>query len=169
MSLSVYQLTIPSLLRGFDVLSTYVEKAAEYARTNNIPPDAIISARLAPDMLTFAGQIQRASDKSKGGVARITGVEAPRFEDTEVTFEDLQGRIANTVHFLKSIEENRFVGAETRAIEIKFRSIGGVFTGETYVTSILLPDFYFHIATAHGILRSRGLPIGKADYLGRIG
>ena len=168
MSLSIYQLTIPAILRGFDVLGTYIEKAADYARANNLEPDSIIQARLAPDMLTFAGQIQRASDKSKAGVTRLTGAEAPRFEDNEVTFDDLQARIAETVHFLKSVPEISFVGAETKPIEIKFRSVGGLFTGESYLTGILLPDFYFHVATAHAILRSKGVPIGKTDYLGRV-
>jgi hypothetical protein len=119
MSVSVYKLTIPSMLRGFGVLANYVEKAADYAKTNNVDPEMIV-----------------------------------------------QARIARTVDFLKSVEEASFAGADTRSIEIKFRSLGGVFTGESYVTSILLPDFYFHVATAHGILRSRGVPIGKADYLG---
>ena len=168
MSLSVYKLTVPAIRRGFDVLASYIEKAAEFARASNIHPDTLIQARLAPDMLTFAGQIQRASDKSKNGIARITGVEAPRFEDNETAFDDLQARIAKTVYFLESLEEHSFDGAETRPIEIKFRSINGLFTGETYATSILLPDFYFHIATAHAILRSRGVAIGKADYLGRL-
>src|ERR1700722_20153775 len=149
MSLSIYQSTIPAILRGFDVLGTYIEKAADYARANNLDPDSIIQARLAPDMLTFAGQIQRASDKSKAGVTRLTGAEAPRFEDNEATFDDLQARIAKTVHFLKSVDQSKFDGAAERLVEIKVRSINGAFPGKTYLMGILLPDFFFHVATAH--------------------
>jgi hypothetical protein len=168
MTLSVYKLTIPALLRGFDVLSSYIEKAAEHARANDIDPTTLIEARLAPDMLTFAGQIQRASDKSKNGISRLTGVEPPRFDDTETSFYELQARIAKTVDFLMAVDAASFAGSDTKPIEIKFRSINGVFTGESYATKILLPDFYFHVATAHGLLRSKGVSIGKADYLGRL-
>ena len=163
MSLSIYELTIPALFRGFNVLSSYVGKASEFVRTHDIDPNTLLQARLAPDMLSFTGQIQRASDQSKNGIARITGVEAPRFEDTEASFEDLQERIGKTIAFLSSINEFSFEGASSRPIDIKFRSINGLFTGATYTTSILLPDFYFHVATAHAILRSQGVTIGKTE------
>jgi hypothetical protein len=101
--------------------------------------------------------------------SRLTGVEAPSFDDNETTFDDLQARIARTVHFLKSVEVKSFVGSESRLVEFKARSIGGQFLGETYLTTILLPDFFFHVATAHGILRNQGVQIGKSDYLGRVG
>src|ERR1700759_3324812 len=108
MSLSIYELTIPALFRGFNVLSSYVGKASEFVRTHDIDPNTLLQARLAPDMLSFTGQIQRASDQSKNGIARITGVEAPRFEDTEASFEDLQERIGKTIAFLSSINEFSF-------------------------------------------------------------
>jgi hypothetical protein len=168
MSLTMYQLTVPPILHGFDVLADYVEKAAAFARARQIDPETILEAKLAPDMLPFIGQIQRASDKSKGGVSRIAGVEAPKFDDNEESFTDLQARIAKTVYFLKNVPVEAFDGADRRVISIKFRSVTGDFSGERYLQSILLPDFYFHIATAHGILRHLGLPIGKADYLGKL-
>jgi hypothetical protein len=168
MSVSMYRLTVPSLLRGFFVLGNYIQRAEVHAATNNIDPTSLIQARLAPDMLTFAGQIQRASDKSKNGVARLTGVEAPRFEDNEVSFKDLEARIAKTVRFLKSIDENSFEGSDTRAVEFNARSIGGKFSGADYLIDILLPDFFFHVTTAHDILRHHEVSVGKADYLARL-
>jgi hypothetical protein len=118
-------------------------------------------------MMSFSGQIQRASDKAKNGVARLAKVEAPAFADTETTFAELDTRIAKTVEFLDSVKPSLFEGADERTVELKFRSVGGVMTGHTYLTQVLLPDFYFHLATAHGILRNKGLPVGKADYLGK--
>ena len=168
MSLSMYTLTIPTMLRGFGVLGTYVERAAGHARATNLDPSVFLQARLAPDMLPFIGQIQRASDKSKNGISRLTGVEAPSFPDTELTFDDLQARIAESVQFLQSLNEKSFEGSDSKTIEIKFRSINGIFTGEQYLMNVLLPDFFFHVATAHDILRNQGLPLGKADYLGRL-
>jgi uncharacterized protein len=168
MPLTMYNLTIPTLLRGFDVLSTYVEKASAFAREKDIADADLIHARLAPDMLPFSGQIQRASDKAKGGVARLTKIGAPVFADTETTFAELAGRIEKTTAFLRSVDKESFEGSDTRSIEIKLRSLNGTFSGERYLMGILLPDFFFHVTTAHDILRNRGLAIGKVDYLGRV-
>jgi uncharacterized protein len=168
MPLTMYDLTIPTLLRGFDVLSTYVDKASAFAREQGIAPAELIQSRLAPDMLPFSGQIQRASDKAKGGVARLTMIDAPAFADNETTFTELAERIKKTTTFLRSVPKERFEGGDTRSIEIKFRSLNGTYSGELYLMGILLPDFFFHVATAHAILRHRGLAIGKVDYLGRV-
>jgi hypothetical protein len=164
----MYDLTIPTLLRGFDVLSTYVEKAAAFSREKSIAAEDLIQARLAPDMLPFSGQVQRASDKAKGGVARLAMIEAPPFPDNETTFADLAARIEKTTAFLRSLDRTLLDGSEARSIEIKLRSLSGTYSGERYLMGILLPDFFFHVATAHDILRNRGLAVGKVDYLGRV-
>lgn len=168
MSLSMYDLSVPPMVRAFGVLSAYLDKAAAFAQETGTSPQALLTARLAPDMLTLTGQIQRASDKSKNGVARLTLVEAPPFADDEASFEELKARIAKTSDFLQSIDKSRFEDSARRVIDLKFRSIGGKFHGETYLTGILLPDFYFHVSTAHAILRHNGVQIGKLDYLGSI-
>jgi hypothetical protein len=168
MSLTMYDLTIPTLLHGFEVLSTYVEKAAAFTHEKGIAPADLIQSRLAPDMLSFSGQVQRASDKAKGGDARLAMIEAPAFPDTETTFAELATRIEKTATFLRSVDKKSFEGSDARSIEIKFRSLSGAYSGERYLMGILLPDFFFHVATAHAILRSQGLAIGKVDYLGRV-
>ncbi|MEI9942240.1 MAG: DUF1993 domain-containing protein [Pseudomonadota bacterium] len=119
-------------------------------------------------MLPLSGQIQRASDKAKAGVARLTLVDAPAFADTETTFAELAARVEKTTAFLRSVAKEHFEGSDARAVEINFRSLSGSYSGERYLMGILLPDFFFHVTTTHGILRNRGLAIGKADYLGRV-
>jgi hypothetical protein len=168
MTLTMYELTIPPILRGFDVLSSYLAKASDFAREKGIEPADLLQTRLAPDMLPLSGQFQRASDKAKGGVARLAAVEAPNFADTETTFAELAARIDRTTDFLRSVDVGRFEGSDARLVELKFRSLGGTYSGERYLTAILLPDFFFHVATAHALLRHRGLPVGKVDYLGRV-
>jgi hypothetical protein len=168
MPLSVYQITIPTMLRSFAVLSSYIDKAAAFARDNGRDPAELMQARLAPDMFTFAGQIQRASDKAKNGVARLAAIDAPSFEDTETTLEDLKARIAKTVAFLQSVDAKKFDGSEDRLVELKFRSVGGKLRGNDYLLSVLLPDFFFHVTTAHDILRNQGVQIGKLDYFGPL-
>ena len=90
------------------------------------------------------------------------------YQPEKPTPEDNAARIAKTTTFLRSIERKHFEGSDTRSIEINFRSVSGTYSGERYLMAILLPDFFFHVATAHDILRQRGLAIGKADYLGRV-
>ncbi len=106
-------------------------------------PAVLISARIAPDMMSLAGQIQRASDKAKNGVARLSGIAAPMSVDTETTFEDLRLRIFKTVTYLETIApEDLFEGAVSR-LELSFQSFTGKMNGEDYLTKILLPDSYF--------------------------
>lgn len=166
MSLSMYDVTIPVLIRGLGILNEYLDRAAAFAAENKIDPKVLVNSRLAPDMLPLSGQVQRASDTSKGAIPRLTDLQAPSFADTEVTLEDLKKRVADTVAFLKTVTPANLEGAQTRKIELKL--LNAVMTGDTFVLQFLLPNFFFHIATAHDILRHNGVKIGKRDYLGQI-
>jgi hypothetical protein len=166
MSLSMYDVTIPVLIRGLGILNEYLDRAAAFAAENKIDPKVLVNSRLAPDMLPLSGQVQRASDTSKGAIPRLTDLQAPSFADTEVTLEDLKKRVADTVAFLKTVTPANLEGAQTRKIELKI--LNAVMTGDTFVLQFLLPNFFFHIATAHDILRHNGVKIGKRDYLGEV-
>lgn len=168
MALTMYQVAVPTMLRGLGVLSGYLDKAAAFAQEKGLPPARLIGARLAPDMFTFGQQIQRASDKAKNGIARLAVVDAPTFADEEASIEDFKHRIKRTTEFLQSIDADKFAGAESRILELKLRAATGPFRGDAYLLSILLPDFYFHVTTAHDILRNQGVQIGKVDYFGKL-
>ena len=165
MAISMYQLTVPAFVRGLTVLADLLKKAEAHVEQHGSVPDALISARLADDMLPLSAQVQRASDTSKMSVERLTGVAAPKFEDNETSFDQLQQRIANTIAYLQSVNAEQFDGSETRTVKLNF---GGFpdFTGRSYLLTFALPNFYFHIATAHDILRNQGIAVGKRDYLG---
>jgi hypothetical protein len=165
MSVSMYDLTIPTMLRGLSALSGYLDKASAYATDAGFDPSILINARLAPDMLSLAGQVQRTSDNAKGGASRLTGTTGPSFPDTETTFPELVERIAKTTAFLRTFTPENFEGSESRAVELKFKSGTNTFRGDEYLLQVMLPNFYFHIAMAHAILRHNGLKIGKLDYL----
>jgi hypothetical protein len=163
MSLTMYQASVRPLLRGLGILSTLLHKAEQH-------PDAaaLVDARLAPDMMTLAGQIQRASDTAKGCPARLAGVDAPSFPDIEESFADLQARIAMTVDFLSKFNPELINGTETKLIPFKAGASTFNFTGESYLFTFVLPNFYFHITTAYAILRHNGVALGKLDYLGEL-
>lgn len=166
MSLSLHRLTVPTYLRGLRTLSHYLDKAAEHARAQATDPDALAAARLAPDMLPLAGQVQRASDTSKNAIARLLGVDPPRFADEETTLDQLRERLARTIAYVESADAAAIDAGAGREITLTFGTLSRRFDGEGYVLDFALPNFYFHLATAHAILRHAGVPIGKLDYLG---
>jgi hypothetical protein len=163
MSLSMYQSSIPLLLRGLNNLSAVLKKGAAH-------PDAaaLVEARLAPDMFTLAGQVQRASDTAKGCAARLAGIDNPSFPDTEASFAQLQERIARTIAVLQGVKPAQIDGSENKAISFKAGPNVLNFTGASYLTTFVLPNFYFHVTTAYDILRHNGVPLGKLDYLGPL-
>lgn len=159
---TIYAYTVPVLVRGLGVLSVYMDKAAAHAAERGSDAADLINARLAPDMLPLSGQVQRASDTAKASIARLTGVAAPAFPDTETTFPELKERIARTIAFVESVTPQDFEGAESREMAVA----SFTFSGADYPMRFMLPNFFFHVATAHGILRQAGVKIGKLDYLG---
>jgi len=168
MALSLYDISVPVFLRGLAQLSHILDRGLEYAETSGIDPTVLVNARLAPDMLTLAGQVQAASDAAKLGTARLAGIKAPSFPDTETTYEELRARVAKTVDFLNSVERGQIEGAEERALTMTVRGSELHFTAQRYLLQFALPNFFFHVTTAYDVLRHTGVPLGKLDYLGRF-
>lgn len=168
MPLTIYDVSIPTLLRGLSVVSAYLDQAQAYCTEHGMSESELLDARLAPDMLSFTGQIQRVSDASKGGAARLSGWDIPSFPDTETSFAELRERIARTIHYIASIPPEDYAGAEDRTVEMRYRSVDGLLSAPNYVLQVLLPNFFFHVSMAHAILRHRGLPIGKRNYFGEL-
>lgn len=168
MTISMYQASAPALLQMLNSLSAILEKAESDAAARKIDPSVRINYRLAPDMLPLISQIRIAGDFSKGCMARLAGVENPKFEDNETTLVEAKARIAKTVKFIESFKPADIEGSEVRDISL---TVGGEtmkFKGQTYLIHFVLPNVYFHIATAYNILRHCGLQIGKRDFMGTI-
>ena len=168
MALSMYEISVPVILRGLGQLEHVLAKGIAHARESNADPDRYVQARLAPDMLTLAGQVQRASDTAKATIARITGVEAPSFPDEESTMEQLIARSGKTRAFVDGVDRALFDTAAEREVEMKLGGHVVKFAGQQYLLQFGLPNFFFHVTTAYDVLRNQGVPIGKRDYLGRM-
>lgn len=168
MALSMYDLSVPVFTRGLGQLTHLLDKSLAHAKAHGIDSATLVEARLAPDMLTLAGQVQRASDASKLGVARIAGITAPSFPDEEKTWDDLVARIAKTQAFLASVERAQVDGQEEHDVVIKAGGGEAHFTAQRYLLQFALPNFFFHVTTAYDVLRHKGMPIGKLDYLGKF-
>jgi hypothetical protein len=127
---------------------------------------ALIQYRLAPDMLPFKTQICIACDAAKLCVARITGLDAPKYDNTETTLAELVQRIDNTVAWLKTVPASAIDGQEDKEVTFPVGKTGTrTLTGQAYVLTWALPNVFFHITTAYTILRHNGVVIGKSDYL----
>jgi hypothetical protein len=169
MPISLYRISIPVFLRGLNTLSTYLDKAEAFANEGGTDPQALVNARLAPDMLPFSGQYQRASDATKFTIGRVTGVDMPKFEDNEQTLAELRERLKKTEAFLASVPVETIDGSLERTVSITLGGTPFSFGAVDYVLNFGLPNFYFHVATAHAILRNQGVAVGKRDYLGPFG
>ena len=166
MATQLYDLTVPVFLRGFHAMSGFLAKGEAYAAEKGIDPAELLGARLIEDMGPLTSQVQRASDAAKFTVVRIGGVENVAMADEEASFTDLQARIAKTVAFLEAVPRDAIDGKEEAKVELKLPNRTMEFTGQVYVLGFVLPNFYFHVTTAYALLRHKGVPIGKMDYLG---
>ena len=166
MPFTIYEAAIPPMIRSLQNLSNILDKAVAQAKSEDKSLDALLEARLAPDMFPFTRQIQVVSDTAKGAAARLAGVEPPGFPDEVKTFPELQQRIAKTVDYLKSFRAAQFDGAEDRTVTLKFPNGEMKFSGREYLTGFVLPNFYFHMTAAYALLRHNGIAVGKMDYLG---
>jgi uncharacterized protein len=167
MSITMHSASAPLFLQMFRSMQTWLDKAEAHAEARKFDPAVYMTMRLAPDMLPFPRQIQIASDNAKGCIARLAGIEAPRYEDNESTFAELRERIAKTMAFIESVPASAVEGSEERPIELPVRNREPLkFTGEGYLKHFALPNFLFHATTAYALLRHAGVPLGKLDFLG---
>ena len=167
MKISMYQASVPPIILMLNNLSAILEKAAAHADAKKIDPTVLINSRLYPDMYPLSRQVQIATDNAKGSVSRLAGVEVPKYEDNESTFQELIARIRKTTDYLATFKPEQIDGSEDKMVVLKFRNHSRTFTGLPYLLNYVLPTIYFHITTAYGILRHNGVEIGKQDYLGK--
>jgi hypothetical protein len=165
--MSFYDATVPAFLQLLNSLSGILTKAEAHCKAKNINPDVILASRLYPDMLPFSKQIQLMSDFAAKGCARLAHVDVPSMPDTEKSFEELRARLAKTIDYLKTFKPAQFEGADSKDVTFPAGPDKTMtLKGQAFVSNVAFPNFYFHAATAHGILRHNGVEIGKRDFLG---
>ena len=168
MTISMHSASVPVFIRMFANMTAWLDKAEAHAQAKKFEPSVYLTARLAPDMLPFTRQIQIASDGAKFAVARLAGVEGPKFEDNEASFADLRERIAKTVAFIESVPADKIDGTEDKDIALPRRDGTLMIKGEAYLKYFVLPNFYFHMTTTYALLRHNGVEVGKSDFLGAL-
>ena len=156
---NMYTYTVPVYIKMLGGLKTVLRKAKEHG----VDETALLNDRLAPDMFPFVKQVQITCDQAKGAAARLAGIEVPKFDDNETTLDELQARIDKTIDFLKTVSEDSFADAADRKITITYFP-GKYMSGFDYAREYAIPNFYFHLVIAYGLVRKNGVQIGKADY-----
>jgi len=160
---SLYQITVPVYARFLTQLAGMLDKATAHAEAHKIKPEALLAARLFPDMWSFAEQVRATCNHATRGPARLTGVPIPEFNGKDSSFAELKARVEWTLAFLKGLKPEQFEGAGERQLTIPLGEEKRTMTGEHYLLAISIPNFYFHITTAYDLLRHNGVPLGKTD------
>jgi hypothetical protein len=163
----MHSASVPVFVRMLNNLLAWLDKAEAYAKARKFDPVNYLGLRLAPDMLPFARQIQIASDTTKNCVARLAGMEPPKWADDEKTLDELRARIQKTIEYAQSVPAAQIDGSEAREITVPAgpgRTL--TFSGETFLRGFSLPNFFFHVTMSYALLRHAGVELGKMDYLG---
>ncbi len=158
--------SLPVFIQFLGNLRHLLGKAQADVAARGYDEQALVQYRLAPDMLPFKTQICIACDAAKLCVARIGGLDAPKYENTENTLAELVQRIDNTVAWLKTVPASALDGLEDKEVTFPVGKTGTrTLTGQAYVMTWALPNVFFHVTAAYTILRHNGVVIGKSDYL----
>ena len=166
MSISIHQASAPVFIQGLKGLKGVLTKAAAVVEAKGWDPDALLKARLYPDMFPLIRQAQIATDFAKGCCARLAGAEVPAWDDVETSFAELIARIDRAIAYVEGLDPAAFAGAEDRDITLTRRGETSVVKGLVYFQTQAMPNFFFHVTTAYAILRHNGVEVGKRDFLG---
>ena len=166
--MSMSNACLPTFELGLNALAALLDKAEAYAKARKFDSGVLLNTRLFPDMFPFVRQVQTVCDVAKNGGARLAGIDPPRYEDNETTIAALTARVAKTLAFVKTLEAQKIDASADREIIFPLGPNKGRMKGRDFLNHFVLPNFYFHLATAYGILRHCGVEIGKRDFLGAI-
>ncbi len=174
METNLYTTTIPPMMKTLKNLSGILDKLSNHAKGKQLEwhpaglqESNLLESRLISDQFPFIKQVQVVCDSGKGGAARLAGIEAPKFEDNEKTVAELKARIDKTLDFMTTVKSDQVIGQEERKVTLPYWPDKPM-TAAGYATEYLMPNFYFHAATAYSILRKNGVDLGKTDFLGAL-
>ena len=162
----MFSFSVPVFDRRLTAHAAILDKAATHAEANAIDPQSLLDDRLYPDMFPLWLQVQSACNHAANCTARLTGAALPVLDETPKTFDNLKARITHTLTYVNAADPAKFAGAEDRPLLVTMAGREREMNGLDYFLNSALPNFYFHLTTAYGILRKNGIPVGKRDFLG---
>ena len=169
MTTTLYDLSVPTFLQTVRAVGSFLNRAAAYCAETGVHPDEFVGARLFTDMAPFHFQIEAAWHHSVWGLEAVkTGAFTPPALVGPVPFARLQAMIVKAETALEAFAPEEVNGWAGKELDLQIGPRRLAFTSETFILSFSLPNFHFHAVTAYDILRSRGAPLGKRDYEGRL-
>jgi hypothetical protein len=169
MKISLYEASVPSYLQTLSAVSGFLEKGLSHCRDNGLDPEGLVETRLFPDMLPLRFQIQSVVHHSLGAIEAINGgVFRPPGDLPQHNYAALQELVARSRDALQEYTPDVVNAREGAEMVFEMRKTKLLFTAEGFLLSFSLPNFYFHATTAYDILRSKGVLLGKRDYLGAL-
>ena len=169
MTISLYDLSVGSFQQAVSGMITVLEKGAEYAQANAIDADEFVGMRVHEDMLPFLFQVNCVEMHSVGCLKSLhEGDMRPPTSTAQRNYQELQAMLVDVQAQLAAVDKDDINGLAGKQVIFKFGGNDIPFTAENFVQSFALPNLQFHAATAYDILRAQGVPLGKADFLGRM-
>lgn len=169
MAITLYDLSVANYLQTLGAVVGFLEKGFVHFTTNHVDLDEIVETRLAPDMLPFRFQLQSVAHHSLGAIEGVKkGLFQPPPQAPEYDYRGLQKLVAQAQEALQKLTPAEVNALEGRDVVFQLRDFKMPFTAEGFLLSFSLPNFYFHATTAYDILRTKGVPIGKRDYMGQV-
>ena len=162
------EVSLPVFVQMLNGVAAVIDKAEKHAGERKYEPAALLNARLFPNMYTYARQIKAMCDWPVEAIKFMTGREAPKFAGKDESFADLTARIATTLAFIQSPDAAAFDASGEKLLDLSSATNKRFMKGKDYVIHRVLPQFYFHVTTAYGILRHNGLDLSKGDYMGKV-
>lgn len=167
MAISFYDVSVPVYRQFLRALLGVVDKGDKHCAEKSLEPASLLGARLIEDMQPFTFQIMQAIGHSAGALATIRGEQRARPSGLE-TFAGCKQALEQALADLEALTPADLESAESRTVELKLPGRELKFSAQGYLLSYAMPQFFFHVTTAYDLLRSKGVPIGKRDFLGRI-
>jgi len=169
MAISLYELSVPGYLQTLGAVSGFLDRGLAFCKENSIDPESIVETRLFADMLPFRFQIQSATHHSLGAIEGIkAGVFNPPPPIPPLDYAGLQQRVADARQALEAVTPDEINALEGRDMVFQLGEMKMPFTAEGFILSFSQPNFHFHATTAYDILRMKGVPLGKRNYMGKM-
>lgn len=169
MAIALYDTTVALFAQTLGAMDGLLRLGRTHCEQNNVPLSQLLTSRLIQDMRPLRFQVQAAIGHSLGAIEGVKeGVFRPITPDASVDYDALQSRVADAISRLKAFTPEEINALEGRDVALAFTDRQVPFVAEGFLLTFSLPNFHFHTTTAYGILRSRGVPLGKRDYLGML-
>lgn len=168
MSISLYDVSVGGYLQTLGAVTGFLAKGKDHCEANGVDLNSIVETQLYDDMLPFRFQLISVVHHSLGAVQ---GVEAGVFSPPpplDLDYEGLHKHVDDALEKLKAYSPETIEAFEGNDMMFKMGSYEVPFSAENFLMSFSLPNFYFHATTAYDILRMKGVPLGKRDYIGQL-